>query len=275
MPPYSLASGKRVPIAGLAKGLAVLEALVAGAEGASPAELVARTGLERTTVQRILRTLTAEGYVSKSGHGQYHVAPRAFSLGLGLSRGSQLARTAKPYLDQLGSRVQEATNLAVLDGLDVLYVARSEPNRSLSDTHTVGSRLPAYCTSLGRAILAFGPEERAISLLEKSDRSKVTDNTVTDFADLLSELARVREQGYAMVNSELEKGLVCISAPVWSPSGGAFAAMNISIPEIRVDDSTIEEYVPLLLDTARMLSADLGWEQAPPAALGRHLVPAA
>lgn len=258
----------RVPVAALANGMRVLEVLTAGERGASLAEIVQRSGLERTAVHRILRTLVIEGFLVRHGRGHYEVAPRGLALGLALSRGNRLAAIAGPIMRELQASVREAVNLAVLDGVEAVYVARVESARFLSDNHAVGSRVPAYCTSLGRALLAFAPEADARATLERSERRQVTERTVTSVDELMALLGEVRHQGYAMVCSELELGLRCIAAPVRSATGEAIAAMNVSVPETRVADRAdgLAELAPALLRATDRLSLELGWAGARPAA---------
>ena len=253
----------RLPIAVLGKAMCVLEALVCNGSSASLKEVVDTTGLDRTTVHRVLRTLVAEGFLIQTGRGRYDVAPRGLALGLALGHGNRIAAVAEPAMRNLQAKVQEAVNLAVMDGIDVVYVGRVKPDRFLSDNHEVGARLPAYCTSLGRSMLAFTPRERALSILQRSERRQLTRSTMTDVADLARELDDVRRQGYAIVRGELEVGLCCIAAPLLAANGEAIAAINVSVPEVRFDTSNAHElYAMPLVETVNELSRRLGFEVA-------------
>jgi IclR family pca regulon transcriptional regulator len=260
-------SDERLPIASLVKSLLVLEALGKAAGTSTLGALIEETGLERPTVQRIARTLLASGYVERTGHGEYAVAPRAYVLGAMLSKANHLALAARSALERLQRAAGEAVHMAVLDGIDVVCVENVPAESLLVFNFPVGARLPAYASSLGRSILAFGPRERAMEVLESSDRRRRTPNTITSMRGLTAELERVREQGYALVINEVEIGVCAAAAPVLGPHNEALAAINIVLPSPRFDEADVRiRLVPPLKETAAALSRSLaGDTQAPPA----------
>jgi IclR family pca regulon transcriptional regulator len=261
------ANAKRLPIASLIKSLRVLEELGLAGGSASVADLIARTGLERTTVQRVLRTLHVAGYVDRTARGEYSVAPRAYVLGAMLSKGSHFAVAADPVLRRLQQRTGEAVHAAVLDGTDVLCVAHVPANKMLSFTFPVGARLPAYASSLGRCILACMPPGDARELLQLSDRRGRTPTTLTSLKDLSAELERVREQGYSVVTSEVERGVSAVAAPILGPTGEVLAAINVVVPMSRIEQAELHgTLVPPLLEASQALSQRLGGTQAAPSA---------
>lgn len=251
---------KRLPIASLIKSLRVLEELALAGESASVADLIEHSGLERTTVQRVLRTLHAEGYVERTARGEYGVAPRAYVLGVMLSKGSHLAVASAPVLRELREAIDEAVHLGVLDGTEVISIAHYPTNRMLSFSFPIGSRIPAYASTLGRAILSHLPSERAVEVLQQSDRRALTRHTMTSMRDLRAELERGREQGYSAAVGEVELGVSSVAAPVLGPTGEALAAINVVVPTVQMDErGGHDTLLPALHDAAQELSRRLGW----------------
>lgn len=252
--------GRSGDVGSLLRGLEVFDALAAAGNGASPQELVAATGLDRSTLQRLLRTLVSAGYAERLGRGRYAVGSRALRLGVRLTDSHHLGRVSRPYLLRLQAEVNETVNFAVLDGTDVVYVARLATGQFLSINIDIGTRLPAYCTSLGRAILAALPDEQARAVLERSDRAPLTPQTKVDVEELMRELGTVRKRGYAYTEAELEAGLESAAAAVRGVGGAVVGAINISVPGARVSGVQLRrEMVPALLAAAADFSADLGW----------------
>jgi IclR family pca regulon transcriptional regulator len=252
-------SQRRNEVGSLRRGLLVLEALANAADGASPQQLIDETGLDRSVVQRLLRTLVADGYASRLGRGHYVLATRALALGAELARSNHLARVASAHLLDLQQQIGETVNLATLDGVDVVYVARFATRRLLSIHLDIGTRLPAYCTSLGRAILAYLPPEQTELILRRSECRKLTEYTKVTKRELLDEINAVAERGYALTSEELELGMRSAAAPVFASGGVVLGAINVSVPTARVDAASLEkDLVPPLLDVTRSLSLALG-----------------
>jgi IclR family transcriptional regulator, pca regulon regulatory protein len=265
MAPRRKAAGRpapeeRLPIASLVKSLRVLEALARSGGSASLLSLIQETALERTTVQRIVRTLVAAGYAHRTGRGEYAISPRAYVLGSMLTSGNQLAQSARPFLSRLQQATNEAVHMAVLDGTDVLCITHIAADKLLVFNFPIGARLPAYASSLGRAILAFGEPERAADVFQRTERAQRTPYTITSVRTLMAELGRVRGQGYAFVSSEVEVGVCAIAAPVLDSHGDALAAINVVVPALVVDEEDARaRLVPPLLQAAEALSRELGW----------------
>jgi IclR family pca regulon transcriptional regulator len=264
MPPRGKAAARpapeeRLPIASLAKSLLVLEALARSRGSASLLSLIQETALERTTVQRIVRTLVAAGYAHRTGRGEYAISPRAYVLGSMLTSGNHLAQSARPVLTRLQQATNEAVHMAVLDGTDVLCIEHLAADKLLVFNFPIGARLPAYASGLGRAILAFGQPERAAGVLKRSERARRTPRTITSVRALMAELERVREHGYALVSSEVEMGVCAVAAPVLDSHGDALAAINVVVPALVVDEQEARaRLVPPLLLAAQALSRELG-----------------
>ena len=258
------ARGKRPPIASLIKSLRVLEELGEAGGESSVGQLIEGTGLDRTTVQRIVRTLHDEGYLQRVGRGEYAVAPRGYVLGAMLSKGGHLALAAQPILSELLRETRESVHLAVLEGTDVVCISHLPSGKMLAFNFPVGARLPAYSSSLGRAMLAYLPQEQATRILKLSDRRRRTERTMTSLKDLTGELDRVRGQGYSVVESEVEMGVSSVGAPVLGPQGEALAAINVVVPATRLDKTSgFEQLVPAVTHAAGSLSRELGWTGVP------------
>ena len=253
-------AGARLPIASLIKSLRVLEELALSGGNASVADLIERSGLERTTVQRVLRTLQAESYIERTARGEYSVAARGYVLGAMLAGSNHLTSAATPVLTDLQKKTAETVHLGVLGGTDAVSIAYYPSGRILSFTFPMGTRIPAYASTLGRAILAHVPTETAIDVLQRSDRKALTRETLTSMKDLRRELERVRGQGYCAGADEVELGIASIAAPVIGPTGHALAAMNNVMPNLHLEERGGKDaFLPDLLAAARKLSAQMGW----------------
>ncbi len=232
---------------GLAKGLAVIEAFQEGATGLSVSDAAERTGLDRATARRCLLTLNALGYADYDGK-YFRLAPRTLRLGYAYYRSASLPATVQPFLEELSQATGESASVSLLDATEVIYVARASQTRVMAINLTPGSRLPAYCSSMGRVLLAALPRGEARVILERSDRRAHTPYTVTDVEAIMEILARVAEQGYAGIDQELELGLCSLSVPLLDSEGRVVAAMNIGANSVRSAlPQMIERYLPQLL----------------------------
>lgn len=221
------------------------------------AEVARATDLNRATARRLLLTLEQLGYVRKRGD---HFALTAKVLELGYSYLASLpaAQLAVPHLEELSATLRESSSMAVLDGADIVYVARVPANRVMTVSIGLGTRFPAYRTSMGRVLLAELPREEVESIWHASEHAAPTARTVTALAELEERLAEVRSQGWAMVDQELEMGVRSIAAPVRNASGEAIAAINVSTHVSRTSKAELcSRFVPALTDTATALSRAL------------------
>ena len=242
----------------LDRGLAVIRAFDAGHPRLQLSEVARATGLTRAAARRFLLTLVQLGYVRADGR-EFSLRPRVLELGYSYLSGLTLPEVAQPHLETLVSRVEESSSLSVLDGDDVVYVARVHTKRIMTVLITVGTRFPAYATSMGRVLLAGLPDAELDAYLERAELARLTEGTVTDAAGLRHTLLAVREQGYAIVDQELEEGLRSAAAPVCDRSGAVVAAVNLSVSASRTSLHQLEsDYVPPLLETAAQIEQDLG-----------------
>lgn len=238
---------------GLAKGLAVIEAFQERGAGLAVSQVAERTGLDRATARRCLLTLHALGYADYDGK-YFRLAPRTLRLGYAYTRSASLPATVQPFLEELSEATGESASVSLLDGTEVIYVARAAQKRVMAIDLTPGSRLPAYCASMGRVLLAALPPAEARAILARSDRRAHTPRTVTNLDALMRILARVADEGYAAIDQELELGLCSLSVPLLNSRGEVVAAMNVGANAARSAlPDVIERCLPLLLRTQERL----------------------
>jgi len=247
----------------LAKGLAVIEAFDARSPSMTLSEVAKKTGLPRGTARRLLLTLTELGYAGFDGK-HFSLQPRALNLGFAYLHSRSLWQLGQPCMVELVERVHESCSIAVLDGSEIVYVARvPTAARIMSINLGIGTRLPAFATSMGRVLLAGLAVEEVKRLLEQvSPLPKYTPKTISDQAALLREIDLVRRQGWALVDQELETGLRSIAAPIVDSSGRVVAALNIGTHASRWPIQKLtQEVLPLLKQTATSISGLVGPER--------------
>ncbi|MGI8393214.1 IclR family transcriptional regulator domain-containing protein [Leucobacter sp. W1038] len=241
----------------LARGIGVIRAFDADHPELTLSDVARRVDISPAAARRFLRTLETLGYVRSDGR-HFALTPRVLELGFSYLSALSLPEIMQPHLERLSRRVDESVSAAVLAGPDIVYVARVPTRRIMSVRITIGTRFPAYATSLGRVLLAHLPEQDLAQVLRETEWRALTERTITEPAALMSELDRVREQGYALVDGELELGLRSVAAPVRGRDGQVTSAINVSTSASR--DSlgrVLEHHLPLLLDSTRKVEADL------------------
>jgi IclR family transcriptional regulator, pca regulon regulatory protein len=242
----------------LARGLKVIESFEGHTEGQTVADVARHTGFSRAAVRRLLMTLELLGYAECNGR-IYRLKTRILKLGFSYLSSTSLPAVAQPILERMTEEVHESSSLSVLDNDQIVYLARSAAKRVMSVVLSVGSRLPAYCTSMGRVLLAELSEQELAAYLERVELKPLTPKTVTEKAVLADIIHRVRCDGFALVDEELELGLRSIAVPVKTHRNRVMAAMNIGVHAARVSVAEmIDGFLPILRENARMLSHFLG-----------------
>lgn len=240
-----------------ARGLAVIRSFSAGTPSQTMAEVAEATGLTRAGARRILHTLQGLGYVETEGR-QYRLTPKVLDLGFAYLSSLPFWNLAEPYMEDLVRTVQESSSAAVLEGTEIIYVLRVPTSKIMTISLGVGSRLPAYCTSMGRVLLAELPEDELDARLRQSHLAANTPNTVTDIPELTRIIMGVRESGYALVEEELESGLISLAVPLRGHHDKVLAAINISCHTRRASAHGMRtEFLPKLLATAGEISQRL------------------
>jgi IclR family pca regulon transcriptional regulator len=231
---------------GFLKGLSVIEAFDRDHDALTIADVAKATGLDRATARRCLKTLTRLGYAETDGK-RFRLTARVLRLGYSYLSAAPIPRFIQPMIERVSEAIGESSSASVLDGAEIVYVARASPRRVLSIGLNVGSRLPAFCSSMGRVMLAARQPAEARALLEKTARRKLTPSTVTDVADLMAILERVRADDYALVDQELEVGLRSLAVPLRNGAGVALGAVNVGLHAARMScDDMIERILPRL-----------------------------
>jgi IclR family pca regulon transcriptional regulator len=244
-------------IQSLERGLAIIRAFGPKAPEQSVGELAAHTGLTRATARRFLITLTELGYVETDGR-LFRLTPKVLELGYSFLSGLRFVDVALPHLERLVGEVDEDSEASVLHGEDIVYVARVPSSKMLTAAINVGGRMPAHTTAMGKALLAALPEDALDAYLATAELRAYLPRTVTDAAELRRQLKVVRQAGYAIVDQEVEQGLIAIATVVRDRDGTAVGAINLSTNVVRrTVESLRGELRDPLLRTARRIEQDL------------------
>lgn len=237
-----------------ARGLEVIRSFSTRAPHQTLSEVAAATGLTRAGARRILLTLHTLGYVASDGK-LFSLTPRILDLGFAYLSSMPIWNRAEPVMEALVREVQESCSAAVLDATDIVYVLRVPTQKIMRITLGVGSRLPAWCTSMGRLLLGDLPEDEAKARIAASTIEAFTKHTLTDPDAILAKVQQARRQGWCVVNQELEEGLISIAAPITDRAGRMVAALNISGQANRTSAKVMQEsMLPSLLGAARQIS---------------------
>jgi IclR family KDG regulon transcriptional repressor len=245
----------------LDRALAALAILSDRSSECSLAELCIELKLHKSTVHRLMMVLEQHRLVVKNPEtGRYRLGLRLFELGSKAIDGFDLRGRARPYLNRLQQAFGETVFFCILDEGQVFYMEKVESQQSVRTACTVGSRAPAYCTAVGKAMLAELPEAEVSNIVRRWGLKAVTANTITTASALKAELKAIRSRGYAIDDEEKEEGLRCVGSAVRSHSGKLVAAMSISGPAFRMTKERIPEVGRALLQAAGDLSVELGYQ---------------
>jgi IclR family transcriptional regulator, pca regulon regulatory protein len=237
-----------------ARGLEVIRSFSSDAPEQTLSEVAARSGLTRAGARRILLTLQTLGYVHSDGK-LFRLTPRILDLGFAYLSSMPIWNLAEPVMERLAEQVGESCSAAVLDRSDIVYVMRVHTHKILSLNLGVGSRLPAYCTSMGRLLLAGLSDAEAEQRIRDSERMARTRHSLTEVSDLLAKVREARAQGWCLVDQELEEGLISMAAPVFDKTGSVVAALNISGQANRSNALTMQrEMLPALREAAQTIT---------------------
>src|ERR1700719_2708472 len=212
----------------LARGLIVIQAFTQQSPQMTISQLSIKTGLSRAAVRRCLYTLTKLGFAAAEDGSRSSLRPRMLTLSHTYTTSNTLSSAAQPILERMSAALRESFSVATLDGEDIVYIARTQVNRVMAVDLHIGSRLPAYCTSMGRILLAYLPAEQLEQYLAKVNLVPHTTRTITSVEKLRLALRNIRRNGYAICDQEYEVGLRSIAVPVYSSSGRVVATLNLS-----------------------------------------------
>jgi IclR family transcriptional regulator, pca regulon regulatory protein len=253
----SIDSPERDYVQSLSRGLTVLQAFNAERPAMTLADMSRATGLTRATARRLLHTLVSLGFVCTDGR-TFELTPRVLDLGFAYVSSLQLPDIAQPFMEALSGRVHESVSASVLDGTQIVYVARVNTQRIMGISLAIGSRLPAAWTSMGRVMLAGLSDAQLDEFLDGLVMTGLTMQSITDIDALRSEIRTVRSQGYALIDQELEEGIRSVAAPLRDRRGRTLAALNVGTPAARVTLKELRSVIlPDLLTTARNIESQL------------------
>jgi IclR family pca regulon transcriptional regulator len=257
-------------VVSLARGLDIIKAFGASfpdadrpsnmraADALTLSEVAEKTGLARAVVRRFLYTLVELGYVITDGK-YFRLTAKILDLGYAYLSSFSLPKVAERFLEEVTVETKESSSASVLDGDEIVYVARVQTRRIMSVSLGIGSRLPAFCTSMGRVLLAHLPADQLEKYLKDAKFQRFTEKTISDPAALRKELSSVFKQGYALVDQELEIGLRSLAVPVFAGGGRNIAAINIGTQAARITKGEVlQQFLPVLRKAAKNLSSCLG-----------------
>ena len=241
----------------LERGLSVIRSFSRESPALTLTEIADRTGLTRAAARRFLLTLRDMGYVASDGR-LFSLRPRVLELGYSYLSSLPVWEIARPHLEHLADLVQETTSASVLDGSDIVFVARVETKRIMSMTLGVGSRLPAWATAMGRVLLAELPPHQLDDYFSRVRLLPLNGRTITDQASLRQIIDRTRTDGWTLVDGEIEEGVRSLAVPLRSPDGRAEAALTVCSHAFRVSvERIMDEFLPLVTETSRRITAEL------------------
>ncbi|MCB2190574.1 MAG: IclR family transcriptional regulator [Deltaproteobacteria bacterium] len=250
----------------LTNGLNLLILLSRQEAAASLDELTKLSGLSKTVCFRLLATLKELNFVEQDAQTKrYRLGAQNISIGASALNSLSLRNVAMPFMEQLRSLSDETVNMAVLEGTDIVFVARLEASHIINTRHRIGERLPAHCTCQGKAIMAFSPPETLERLLDQIKFRAATVHTITTPQAIKKELALIRRRGIALNAQELEKGLCAVAAPILDYTGYAVASLNIAFPLLRhSQQEATHDFAPAVAKACQEISRMLGCTQPAP-----------
>lgn len=244
-------------VGSFAKGLQVLACFSADTPRLAITDVAGMTGFDRATARRCLLTLHHLGYATYDGKF-FALTPRVLRLGMGALAALPLPQIVQPWLDQLSEMIGQSCSVSILDDDEIVYIARAAQRRVMSIGLLPGSRLPAHCTSMGRVLLASLAEAEARDVVLASDLSPRTVHSLHDPEDILAEIAKIRQQGFAVIHQEIELGLSAVAIPIIDARGRTVAAMNTGMATVHATTDAIHDtYLPALLKVQEGLRRSL------------------
>jgi DNA-binding IclR family transcriptional regulator len=258
---------KAAPVGVVMKVLKILEALQGNPSGLQLKEIAERTQINKSTAYRFLAHLEGEGYLFRDDAGAYLIGPKLARMGTGTNREESLRKMSRSVLQKLWEATGETVNLAILDGLQILYLDVIESSHTFRFASQIGARRPLHCTALGKAMLAHMPENELKELLPALRFERLTQRTFTQPAKFRRELSRTRLQGYALDDEEAVLGARCIAAPVFDAGGRVLGGISVSGPLTRITQERIPTFAAIVKKAAQSVSSRLGYQQPKGAAV--------
>ncbi|SNR96936.1 transcriptional regulator, IclR family [Anaerovirgula multivorans] len=244
------------------RALSILEVLSDYEEGMGITEISSKIDLHKSTVHRLLLTLIKKGYVEQNPNtNKYKLTLKLFELGNKSIEKMDIRTVAKPYLQQLKELTNEVVHLVVREGAEIVYIDKVESENKIRMHSRIGTKSPMYCTSVGKAIMAYLTEEEVENIWQAIEIKRFTEYTITDLKVMKETLKRIREEGYALDEEENEIGIRCIGAPIFNHIGEVCGAISISGPTIRVTKERINDFKNNILMISDKISKELGYRE--------------
>ncbi|AKL94153.1 transcriptional regulator KdgR [Clostridium aceticum] len=244
------------------RALSILEVLSDYEEGVGITEISSKIDLHKSTVHRLLVTLIYKGYVEQNPNtNKYRLTLKLLELGNKLIDKMDILSVAKPYLQQLKEVTNEVVHLVVREGTEIVYIDKVESDNKIRMHSRIGTRSPMYCTSVGKAIMAYLSEEEVEGIWQDSEIKRFTQYTITDLQEMKKNLTKIRELGYALDEEENELGIRCIGSPIFAHNGEVCGAISVSGPTIRVTKQAIQNFKNYILEYSMKISKELGYRQ--------------
>lgn len=255
-------NGPAYPVHAVEKSILIVNTLEKIGRPVGISELSSLTGMGVSIVHRHLDTLCYYRIVEQDPITlKYRLGMRLFELGESVQRQMGYGERVRPYLEGLVAILNETVNLSVLDQDHIIFIDKIECQATLRAVTHVGKTAPLYCSGMGKALLAFLPDEKRDALVTNLTLTPFTKSTITDLIKLRAHLQQIRSDGYALDDEEYYPGIRCVGVPILNHSGFAIASISVSGPTIRLTDERIESILPYLLSTAKAISEDLGFEK--------------
>lgn len=240
--------------------LTILEVLSDYEDGLGITEISEKVELHKSTVHRLLNTLIYKGYIKQDkGTNKYGLTLKLFELGNKKVEKMDLISIARPYLKELVEKIDEVVHLVIREGIEVMYVCKVEPQKSMKMYTRIGMRKPMYCTAMGKAMMSQMTEEEVEEIWNASDIQKLTDNTIVDFNKLKESLKDIRKKGYAIDEQEVETGIRCVGTVIRDYKGEVCGAISLSSSIITFTEDKTEYFSQVILEYANKISEELGY----------------
>jgi DNA-binding IclR family transcriptional regulator len=244
------------------RALRIIELVSQTREGRGVTELASYLELNKSSIYKLLSTLVSHGYIEQDTETKkYRLGYKCLELSSTLLESIDLRSEAKPYLEELETLTNEVIHLVVYDQGEVIYIEKLEGSETLRTHSKVGRRAPMHCTSVGKVILSYLPEQEVVSIIAKYGLPKHTDNTIIDEKQLLAALRKIKQQGYGMEIEENEIGISCMATPIFDSRGKISAAVSISGPSTRLTLERMENLSPIIIEVGKKISKRLGYIQ--------------
>jgi len=247
-------------ITALQRGLRILDMFTQSERGMSASQVAKLSGLPVSTIHRFLMNLESAGYLNCSDTGIFHLGIACFSLGQAARWQLDIRRLSLPYLQDLNTQTRETIHLTIRQGLSAVYIEKLDSPEPLRIFSRIGAAVPLHCTGVGKAILAYMPQDELAKILPQIEFKRLTPNSIGNCQELQTQLQKVRKNGHAFDLEENEPHIRCVAAPIWDHNGAVNASLSITGPAVRMSVARLRQLAPLVQEAGRKISRELGYQ---------------